>query len=473
LPRCVAILVRMGLTTVVFVHGFNSKPAVWAPLTGRLKLDKDFPPDRYRFLTFTYPTGILQLSPLKRIPPIKDCGDELATYIRVHCADADALFLVGHSMGGLVIEAMLAAKLKGFASDLKRIRGVIQFSTPNRGSNMISDARSIFTTLTGENPQEKSLRTLDEDTDDILRDVERGILRATACTPNTCPISFQVFYGLEDKIVTKVSARGPFDDFSGLPGDHSSILNGGEDRDDDPDDLRYLALKDALLNPMGHPSIYEIKLLEVALSVEPVSREIAFQILDLDKPVFVTTDNKALRTVTFTFSDKNRCHTPYTQAYRSIDGYVQFISTSSQNEASAADMSTYRSEGKLYTYVFTPDFGDTFSMRLCIYNGFGDGERSWHNHMEPNAHYQRFRITLDLRAYLVAGYTFSPEPRLCYYPGDSQDHDLCAQRQNNVADSLPPLPGDSPWLRSWELLGVQGGVVDLVWDVKAPAAPSA
>jgi hypothetical protein len=446
---------------------------VWQPFIDRLKVDKDFPPDRYSFLTFAYPTRILELSPLRRIPPIKDCGDELATYIKLHCADADALFLVGHSMGGLVIEAMLAAKLKGSAADLKRIRGVIQFATPNRGSNMISDARSIFTMLTGDHPQEKSLRTLDEDTDDILREVERGILRTTACTKDTCPIAFQVFYGLEDKIVPKVSARGPFDEVGGLPGDHSSILDGGEDRDGDPDDLRYLSLKDSLLNPMGHPSIYEISLFDVTLSVEPVSREITFQIPDLDKPVSVTTDNKALRTITFTFSDKNRCHTPYKQVYRSIDGYVQFISTSSQNEASSADKSTYRSEGKLYTYVFTPDHGDTFSMRLCIYNGFSEGQRSWHNHMEPNAHYQKLRITLDLRAYQAAGYTFSPEPRLCYYPGDSQDHELCAQRQNKVADSLPPLPGDSPWLRTWELHDVLVGIVDLVWDVRVPAAPPA
>jgi pimeloyl-ACP methyl ester carboxylesterase len=460
----------MGLTTVVFVHGFISSPIIWKPFTDRLQLDKDFPADRFRFLTFAYPTRILELNPTKRIPSIGDCGDELANFIKLRCADAETIFLVGHSMGGLVIEAMLAAKLKGCATDLKRIRGVIQFATPNRGSNMLADTRSIITKLTGKQPQEEGLRTLNEDTDDVLRDIERGILRATAITKYTCPIAFQVFYGVQDNIVSKVSARGPFDEYCALPGDHSTILQGGGNQDDDPNDLRYFSLKDALLNPMGHPSIYEIGLFQVALSVKPVSREISFQIPNLDVPVSVQTDNVATRTITFTFSDKNRCHNPYKQVYRSTKGYVEFLSTSSENEASSIDKSTYRSEGKLYTYVFTPDHGDTFSMRLRIYNGFGEGNRSWHNHMDPSAHYQRFRFTLDLSAYNTAGYTFNPEPRLCYYIDDTEDHDLCDKREDGTP--YASLPSDSPWLRTWELEAVQGGVVDLVWDLKPPATPA-
>ena len=463
----------MSLTTVIFVHGFISSPDVWQPFVNRLTLDKDFPHDRFRFLTFAYPTRMLELNPARRIPSIRDCGDELANFIKLHCADADALFLVGHSMGGLVIESMLAAKLKGFAADLKRIRGVIQFATPNRGSNMLSDVRSIVRKLTGENPQDTSLRTLDEDTDDVLREVERGILRATAVTPTTCPIAFQVFYGMEDKIVPKVSARGSFDEVSALPGDHSTILQGGGGRDDDPNDLRYLSLKDALLDPVGHPSIYEISLFEVNLSIEPASSAVTFQIPNLDNPVSFTTENKALRTITFTFSQKNRCHIPYKQVYRSTKGFVQFISTNKVNEAGAVDKSTYRSEGKIYTYVFTPDHGDTFTMCLCIFNGFGDKDRSWHNHMDPSAHYRLFRFTLDLRAYQAAGYTFSPEPRLCYYPGDTEDHDLCEMRKNAPGEPHPPQPAESPWFLTWELEGVQGGVVDLVWDLKPPADPPA
>lgn len=461
----------MILTTVVFVHGFVSSPNIWKPFIDRLSRDKQFPPERYQFLTFTYPTRILELNPARRIPSIGDCGDELATFIKLRCADSAAIFLVGHSMGGLVIEAMLAAKLKGSAVDLKRIRGVIQFATPNRGSNMLSETRSIFEKLTGGNPQEKGLRTLNEDTDDVLRDVERGILRATAVTRHTCPIAFQVFYGVQDKIVSKVSARGPFDEVGALPGDHSTILQGSGDQDDDPNDLRYLSLKDALLNPVGHPSIYEISLFEVKLSVKPTSREVTFQIPNLDTPLSVQTDNIAERTITFTFSDKNRCHTPYKQIYRSKKGLVEFLSTNSTNEASSVDKSTYRSEGKLYTYVFTPDHSDTFSMRVRVYNGFGEGNRSWHNHMDPSAHYGRVCLTLDLREYEAAGYAFSPEPRLYYYPEDSEDHELCDKRKEG--EPWSPLPTQSPWLRTWVLESVQGGVVDITWDVQAPTAPPA
>jgi pimeloyl-ACP methyl ester carboxylesterase len=458
----------MPLTVVVFVHGFISSPAVWQPFTKRLQTDADFPADRFRFLTFAYPTRFLDLSPGRRIPSIRECGDELAGYLKLNCADATSIFLVGHSMGGLVIEAMIASKLAGKAMDLQNIAGVIQFATPNRGSNMLSDTRSILTKIFGRQPQDEGLRTLSDDTDSVLRDIDRGVLRSTSLTKYTCPIAFQIFYGLEDNIVPEVSARGPFDDAIALPGDHSSILNGGIDRKDDPNDLRYGHLKDALLNPLGHPSIYEITSFEVSVAVQPVSKEISFQIPNLDRPVSVQTDNIAVRTITFKFSDKNRCHTPYKQVYRSVNGYVEFLTTSSENEASSIDKSTYRSEGKIFTYVFTPDHNDTFSMRLRIYNGFGDGNRSWHNHMERNAHYQSMTVNLDLSKYEAEGYTITREPRFCYLPGDSEDHELCAQRE--FSDSLLQSPSSSTWKRTWELKDVRGGIIDLVWDVKPPAA---
>ena len=464
-----SILRAMSLTSVVFVHGFCSSPIVWDPFTKRLRKDKDFPADRFSFDAFPYPTSLVELNPKKRIPSVIECGDALAAYLKLNCADADSIFLVGHSMGGLVIEAMIAGKVKGCAMDLKRIRGVIQFATPNRGSNILSDTRSILAQLTGKNPQEEGLRTLDDATDGILRSIERYVLGATALTKDSCPIAFQVFYGLQDNVVTKVSAGGPFDDVAALPGDHSSILNGGGDDPGDPKDSRYKALKDALLNPLGHPSIYEISQFDVALAIEPMSRDMVIQIPGLDKPITDHTDNVAVRSITFKFSDKNRCHAPYKQVYRSTNGYVQFLTTNRENEANAIDKSTYRSEGKIFTYVFTPDHDDTFSMRLRIYNGFGEGNRSWHNHMDPQAHYQLMTFQLDLQKFAAAGFTFSTEPRLCYYTGDAEDHELCAQRE--FGEPLRFVASDTPWLRKWELTNIQGGIVDVVWELNpAPAA---
>ena len=462
----------MPVTYVVFVHGFCSSPQVWDPFINRLRTDPDFPREKFLFDTFAYPTKLVELNVKERIPSITDCGDALATYLKLNCAKADSIFLVGHSMGGLVIEAMISSKVKGRALDLKAVRGVIQFATPNRGANILSNTRAILSQLTGENPQEEGLRTLDEDTDTILRNIQRYVLNATAFTSETCPIAFQVFYGLQDNIVTKVSAGGPFDDVAALPGNHSTILNGGGDDPNDPDDSRYKALKDALLNPLGHPSIYEITQFDVSLQVEPMSRDMVIQIPDVDKPITDHTDNRAVRSITFKFSDKNRCHKPYKQVYRSVNGYVEFLTTNWKNEADSVDKSTYRSEGKIFTYVFTPDHDDTFSMRLRIYNGFGEGNRNWHNHMDPQAHYQRMTFQLDLQKFAAAGFTISTEPRLCYYTGDSEDHELCKQRE--FGDPLTPLAPDSPWLRKWELGNIQGGIVDVMWDLNpAPATPPA
>ncbi len=456
----------MTITTVVFVHGFISSPGVWEPFLTRLRADEDFLPQRWKFVTFAYPTQLVEVNFSRRIPSIVDCGDALAGFIKRTCTDPGPLFLVGHSMGGLVIEAMITGRLRGNAMDLRRIRGVIEFATPNLGSNILNDTRSLLTRLMGkENPQEQGLRTLDSDTNAILRDLDRFVLRATELTRFTCPIAFQVFYGLQDNVVPRSSASALFDDATGLPGDHSSILHGSGDDPSDPDDSRYSALKDALLNPLGHPSIYEVTQFDVSLTVEPVSRDMVIQIPGLENPVSDHTDNIAVRAITFKFSDKNRCHAPYKQVYRSDKGYVEFLTTNWKNEASFADKSTYRSQGKIYTYVFTPDHDDTFSMRLRIYNGFGEGNRSWHNHMDPKAHYQRMRFQLDLQKYAAAGFTFSTEPRMCYFTDDTEDHELCAQRQ--FGDPLLPLlPLDSPWLRTWELTDIQGGIVDVVWDFK-------
>ena len=463
-----ATLARM-ITTVVFVHGFNSGPDIWDPFRERMKDDPDFASDRFQTLAFSYPTSLLQLSPTRRIPSIRDCGDALAGYLKLRCKNTGPIFLVGHSMGGLVIEAMMVNTLRAKrGADLKQVRGVILFATPNRGSNTLAGVRELLSKVVS-NPQDEGLRTLNEDADDVLRDIEDNVLRATAFKEDKCPIAFQVFYGLEDNVVPKVSARASFNEYGALPGDHHTIVDGGPKRKGDPDDSRYAALKDALLNPVGHPEIYEIDLFEVSLQIEPVSRSITFQIPNMDRALSIQTDNVALRTLTFQFADKNRCHNPYKQVYRSVDGLVEFVSTTAVNQANPVDKSTYRSEGKIYTYVFTPDHGDSFTMRLRIYNGFGQDNRSWHNHMDPKAHYRRMRLQLDLQKYAEAGYTLDPEPRVCYYEGDNtEDHELCTQRKEGKP--LPSLPGDSAWLRTWELTDVQGGIVDLVWDVKPPAA---
>ena len=445
-------------TTVVFVHGFISGPGCWDPFLSRLTADDDL--KNFGFTRFHYPTEFIEWNPSKRIPDIKECANSLAEFLDTDCPNGP-LILVGHSMGGLVIQSFLAQKIAGERGmDLARIRSVVLFATPNRGSTILTSLRSIFTRLRT-NSQEQDLQVLNKDIAETSDVIVRSILDAQGTTNIKCPIPFRVFWGAQDAVVPEVSARGSFVEASCLPGGHSEII-----RPDpaDPRDQRYLALKDSLLNPVGHPSIYDIDLFEVTISVSPTSRETTHILQDTKPPMEVHADNVALRLVRIVFSRQNRCRIPYDQTYRSENGFVESLGYTGQNQALPETMSEYYSTGKRWTYLFTPDQGETFQMKLRIYDGFGDDQRSWHNHMKANAHYKLFRFTLNLKDYRDAGYSLSPEPSFYYHSKNIEDHTLCS---NRVFESpLPYVPSADPWMRTWEMANIHGGVVDIAWDLK-------
>jgi pimeloyl-ACP methyl ester carboxylesterase len=450
-------------TTVVFVHGFISDPDCWESFVTRLE-DDDLVSQGYRFTRFRYPTKFLEWNPSKRIPGIDECGKSLGDFLD-KLPESDQLFLVGHSMGGLVIQSLLAHTVQEQrGTDLAKIRCVILFATPNLGSTILSGLRGIFS-LFRENPQEEDLKVLDKDVSKISAVILRSVLGAKSADTNNCPIPFRVFWGLQDDVVPEVSARGSFVEASPLSGGHKQIIRRGPD---DPDDTRYQALKDALLNPVGHPSIYEIDLFEVNLAVSPASPQTTFTLSGDVKPFTIQTDNVAIRNVQIVFSKQNRCSIPYDQAYRTEQGLVELLSLTQPNEALDEIKSDYYETGKKFSYVFTPDRGRAFAMKLRIYNGFAEGQRTWHNHMKANARYKLFRFTLDLKAYQDAGCVLSQDPSMYFHPQNIMDHTLCTNRVGETP--WPYLSSSEPWLRTWEIPGInEGGVVDLVWDVKQPS----
>ncbi len=458
--------VCMQPTTVVFVHGFISTPDCWDPFFKLLEKDKDFAAQGFKFLRFGYPTKFVEMLPQRRIPSIRECGDSLRDFIERQ-APTGQIMLVGHSMGGLVIQAYLANKIgMQRATDLERIRTIVTFATPNRGAKFLSTLRAVFSWFR-EDPQDSELEVLNDDISRMTDDIVRCIIGAGDVGQCDCPIPFQVFWGLQDNVVLESSARGPFVEAHPLAGDHSGIIRPESSSDD-----RYLALKSALLDPVGHPAIYELDLWDVTLSVSPNDPTVAITLDDCKKLVPVYTDNTAVRQMRFVFSKQNRCVQPWPQMYRSKDGYVQMLSITGENKASKADQSEYRETGKKYTYVFCPivsDQGQTFAMKLQILNGFGEGQRDWHNHLQANARCKLFRFTLDLRDFGPAEYVLTKTPAMFFFDQDQEDEDLCKQRIGE--HPYAPLAADNPWLLTWEMKDVCGGVVDLSWDLKKKAHP--
>lgn len=452
----------MRETTVVFVHGFRSSPECWNPFVKRLQKDADFG-QAYRFTHFQYPTKFGERNLLKRIPGIDECGKYLGSFLDGQ-PEFEQLFLVGHSMGGLVIQSFLAQKIRSHrATDLAKIRSVILFATPNRGTTKLNWLRGICSKFFG-NPQEVGLRVLDKDVAEISELITKNILTAESADKMCCPIPFQVFWGLQDDVVPEVSARSSFVEVDPLPGGHNDIIKC--DPGDPYGEERYQALKNALLSPVGHPSTYEIDLFEIKLVVSPVGPEKTFTLRGDVKPFTIQTDNVATRTTTITFSKQNRCSIPYRQVYETENGYVELFNLTPPNDASDLDKSAYYKKGQRFTYVFTPDRGKTFSMTLRIYNGFAEEQRNWHNHMKANAHYRLFRVILNLEDYQNAGYEISQDPSMYFYAQNIVDHDLCKHR--DIGTPLPHLPSSGPWLRTWQIANVKGGVVDLIWNVKKP-----
>ena len=454
----------MPNTTVVFVHGFVSNAGCWDPFFKQLNKDIELIAAGFRFARYQYPTSFLEIDVTKRIPAISECGNGLDTFLETRFPEGK-LMLVGHSMGGLVIQSYLAEKIKmSRGKDLARVRSVILFATPNRGSTMLGALRGIFDFFRS-NPQEQQLKVLDEAIADLNDTIVRSVLGAKCVDRDCCPIPFRVFWGEQDKVVPEASARGPFVEASALPGGHSEVIQCDAN---DPDDPRYLCLREALLRPVGHPSIYEIDRFEVTLAIMPLALNTTVVLRDLDHPITIQPGNAAIRSIEIDVAKQNRCGTPYEQTYRSEQGYVQSLGFTEPNQVLPEIESENRATGRKFTYVFHPDRAETFRLDLKIYNGFGDGQRSWHNHMKANAHYRLFRMTLNLKAFHDAGYTISPEPNLYFYDQNIADHKLCALRE--LRSPLPALPTTAaPWLRTWEVPEVYGGVLDVVWDLVPPA----
>src|SRR2546426_8715773 len=236
---------------LIFVHGFLSSEDTWEPLIKLLKQDPRVEP-QFDFVRFRYSTKAIEVMPHKRIPRIGEAAKALREFIDSPEFYDREIILVGHSQGGLVIQAYLADMLKhGNGERLSPIRQVITLATPSLGSTFLSPWRKVIGKFFS-NPQEAALRVLDPDTSETLNFVAEHVVQAKKGTNNQWPIPFHVFYGTQDDIVLQESARGIFldDNLTPLEADHFTILT-----PDDPEDRRYTEFVEALLDPSGHSCV--------------------------------------------------------------------------------------------------------------------------------------------------------------------------------------------------------------------------
>src|SRR5262245_13948747 len=127
---------RDGL--VVFVHGFTGDgEATWAGFPQRVQQDAQL--GRYDFCFWGYPSQLkLSYAVTKYFweddPGIETLGRGLRTLLENLPGAHEKLVLVGHSMGGLVIQAFILEELRRSEHPyLDRLTEVVLYGTPSGG----------------------------------------------------------------------------------------------------------------------------------------------------------------------------------------------------------------------------------------------------------------------------------------------------------------------------------------------------
>lgn len=471
-----------SLSLALFVHGFSSSRLCWKPLLDLMAKDSRIS-GKFKLEPFGYFTAKVDLNPLRRIPTLKEIACDLDDFIKKRLS-ADYperytdLTLIGHSMGGLLIQEYIAMKLgqPGESRDLGIIRQVLLIATPNRGSITLETARDLFSRFIN-NPQDECLRVFSPEIDEVTRIIEERVIAATTRDDHQWPIPFHVFWGNSDNVVPQASARASFEVANPLSGDHFSVL-----KPDTLEDDRYQKIADALLHPAGHKHVFEIKTYTTSVEVQPLApgaQDCVAEYGDQKRPF--KSDNFARLVRSVEFATTNICTDRYRFNYRAnIEGFlVETMSFSPKqswekgpiNVAAKDEVGRYESSrGTEVTFEIIPQAGRTYTQALEIWKGFDQGRRDLHFHLGNCLRCAVYRFSVDLTAYVRAGWTVTRKPELFVFPDDTGCSELCANRKRN--NPVTPASVDPLGLWWWEIPDFREGVVDAVWDVAPPVLRS-
>jgi pimeloyl-ACP methyl ester carboxylesterase len=232
-------------TVVVFVHGLGGDlEATWGNFPSLLQGDSDLA--EVAIFLWGYPTALF-----RHVPDIWEAAKQLQTEIRIRLSKYKNVVLVGHSLGGLLIRAMVIDALKnGRRGDIKSIKHIVTFGTPNDGSQLASIASYFHLS----NAHVEALGV----TSKLVSEL-RGEWVNRVYAPNIEPgqelikqkIPLTAVVGVEDTIVTPDSARSFFQNPppESVPGDHTSMK-----LPQSSEDTCYILVKRVLSGPSEYPA---------------------------------------------------------------------------------------------------------------------------------------------------------------------------------------------------------------------------
>lgn len=219
---------------VVFVHGLGGDAvSTWGLFPTLIASDPDL--RDFDVFLWGYPTKVVG-----RTPSISEAATQLQTELRHRLGNFQSVVLAGHSLGGLLIRALIVHALEqSRIEDVERVNHILTFATPNDGSELAQIAR-LFRI------GNKQIRDLDLTETTIIKlrnewidrvyapEIRRGEERVKR------RISLTAVVGLEDRIVTFDSARAFFRNPppETVPGDHVTMK-----LPESSDSICYLVLK--------------------------------------------------------------------------------------------------------------------------------------------------------------------------------------------------------------------------------------
>ncbi|MBA5867718.1 MAG: alpha/beta fold hydrolase [Nitrospira sp. CR1.3] len=449
---------------LILIHGFISDHSCWDPLRRLFESDSRIT-GRFEVECFEYPTSLLGKGQEDAHPTLRQIAIQLIDFLSHSRFAGRHLVLVGHSQGGLVIQAYFMLLLEARqARQLARIRQAIFIATPNLGSIFLDRTRRLtdqmlkFVSGTFLHPQERLLRALQPEIMEIQKLLLGNIVSAGTHSDQAFPIPLQCFYGSQDKVVLDVSAQSFFTHEVCIPlvAGHMDII-----KPRDMTDERYAKLVDALLQPIGHANVVEVERYETCLRVEPYEGRDGVEVSYGNHHRTVFTDNRAFLSRRMVISRKNRCRNSCDISYlTNAEGFVRPVPEELLDKIERKERTRYENHGREFNFVFSPLAGETYDVTIEILRGFEAGDRRIHFHLGACSYHQILTYTLDLTAYLQAGYRLTQLPRLYFEEGETH---RCEQIWQGP--SLDAMPSDQEGLWRWELHDVREGAVGLAWDL--------
>ena len=214
--------------TVVFVHGLRgAKIGAWKGFPDLLSTDEEL--GAYDFHFWGYPSKFeLKHLVTKYVweddPNIRMIGRGLRTLLDNTVEEKRKLVLVGHSMGGLVIQSFVLEELARGARDLvDRVAEIVLYATPSGGERLAHWAGFLKNQVADMSDVGPFIAGLRQGWHELV-DSKRGE------RPRPANFRLTLVAGLSDRLVPEETAIGPFpfDEHEFSPGNHLGVVKPGE-----------------------------------------------------------------------------------------------------------------------------------------------------------------------------------------------------------------------------------------------------